>query len=92
MPANRFEASVRQEAGAAVMDSCGEIEGLVQEALDAAYAEAEKGAREVILLNFERVEYISCARLEAGPPGLRPLRPLPGELRDRPPLGFSERL
>jgi anti-anti-sigma factor len=59
MPANYLEASVRQEPGGAVLDLRGEINGFAQEALDAAYAEAEKGDPEAILLNFEGVDYIN---------------------------------
>jgi anti-anti-sigma factor len=58
MPANHLEASVRQEPGGAVLDLRGEINGFAQEALDAAYAEAEKANPETILLDFEGVDYI----------------------------------
>jgi anti-sigma B factor antagonist len=59
MPANYLEASVRQEPGGAILDLRGEINGFAQEALDAAYAEAETRSPEVILLNFEGVDYIN---------------------------------
>ena len=59
MPANYLEASVRQEPGGAVLDLRGEINGFAQEVLDAAYAEAEARSPDVILLNFERVDYIN---------------------------------
>jgi anti-anti-sigma factor len=59
MQAKHLEASVRQEPGGAVLDLRGEINGFGQEALDAAYAEAEKGDPEAILLNFEEVDYIN---------------------------------
>jgi anti-sigma B factor antagonist len=59
MQAKHLEASVRQELGGAVLDLRGEINGFGQEALDAAYAEAEKGDPEAILLNFEEVDYIN---------------------------------
>ncbi len=59
MPAKHLEASVRQEPGVAVIDLSGEINGFAQEALDAAYAEAEGKNPEAILLNFEGVEYIN---------------------------------
>jgi anti-sigma B factor antagonist len=59
MPAKQLEASVRQEPGGAVLDLRGEINGFApQEALDAAYAEAEAKDPEAILLNFEGVDYI----------------------------------
>jgi len=50
---------VRREPGATVLDLGGEINGFAQEALDAAYAEAEKGNPDSILLNFEGVDYIN---------------------------------
>jgi anti-anti-sigma factor len=59
MPANHLEASVRREPGGAVLDLRGEINGFAQEALDAAYAEAEAKDPAVILLNFEDVDYIN---------------------------------
>ena len=59
MPAKHLEASVRQEPGSAVLDLHGEINGFSQEALDAAYTEAEKGDPAAILLNFEEVDYIN---------------------------------
>jgi anti-anti-sigma factor len=57
--ANQHEASVRQEPGGAVLDLRGEINGFAQEALDAAYTEAEAQDPEAILLNFEGVDYIN---------------------------------
>src|SRR4028119_876369 len=57
--AGRWGAGVRGEPGAAVIDLGGEINGFAQEALDAAYAEAEKGNPESIHLNFEGVDYIN---------------------------------
>ena len=59
MQAKHLEASVRQEPGSAVLDLRGEINGFGQEALDAAYAEAETKDPEIILLNFEEVDYIN---------------------------------
>ena len=59
MPAKHLEATVRQEPGVAVIDLTGEINGFVEEALDAAYAEAESNEPEAILLNFEEVDYIN---------------------------------
>jgi len=58
MPANHLEASVRLKPGGAVLDLHGEINRFAQEALDAAYAEAEAKDPEAILLNFEGVDYI----------------------------------
>ena len=59
MPTRHLEASVRREPDSAVLDLRGEINGFAQEALDAAYTEAEKGDPETILLNFEGVDYIN---------------------------------
>src|ERR671929_99363 len=59
MPAEHLEATVRQEPGVAVIDLTGEINGFAQEALDAAYAEAESNDPEAVLLNFEGVDYIN---------------------------------
>ena len=59
MPAKHLEATVRQEPGVTVIDLTGEINGFAQDALDAAYAEAESNDPEAILLNFEGVDYIN---------------------------------
>ena len=52
MPAKHLEASVRQERGGTVLDLRGEINGFAQEALNAAYAEAEAKDPGAIILNF----------------------------------------
>jgi anti-anti-sigma factor len=59
MQAKHLEASVRREPGGVVLDLRGEINGFGQEALDAAYAEAEAKDPEAIILNFEEVDYIN---------------------------------
>ena len=59
MAVRDLEVEVRQERGGIVLDLRGEINGFAQEALDAAYAEAESNDPEVILLNFEGVDYIN---------------------------------
>ena len=59
MPAEHLEATVRQEPGVAVIDLMGEINGFAEEALNAAYAEAEAKDTKTILLNFEGVDYIN---------------------------------
>ncbi len=41
------------------MDFYGQIDGFSKEALNAAYAEAEKGDPEFVLLDFEGVDYIN---------------------------------
>jgi hypothetical protein len=52
MPAKHLEASVRQEQGGTVLDLRGEINDFAQEALNAAYAEAEAKDPGAIILNF----------------------------------------
>ena len=59
MAVRHLEVGVRREPRGAVLDLRGEINGFGQEALDAAYAEAEKDNPETILLNFEGVDYIN---------------------------------
>src|SRR5215203_4401592 len=59
MAVRHLEAEVRQERGGVVLDLRGEINGFAQEALDAAYSEAESKDPEAILLNFEEVDYIN---------------------------------
>ena len=52
MPAKHLEASVRQERGGTVLDLRGEINDFAQQALNAAYAEAEAEDPGAIILNF----------------------------------------
>ena len=59
MAARTLEVRVRQQPRAAIVDLRGEINAFAEEALNAAYAEAERGAPEVILLNFADVDYIN---------------------------------
>ena len=59
MAVRHLEAEVRQERGVVVLDLQGEVNDFAQEALDAAYAEAESHDPETILLNFEGVDYIN---------------------------------
>jgi anti-anti-sigma factor len=59
MAVRHLEAEVRQERGSVILDLRGEINGFAQEALDAAYAEADAKDTKTILLNFERVDYIN---------------------------------
>ncbi len=54
-----LEASVRRTPAGAVVDLRGEIDGFAEEALNAAYAEAEAADPGAILLNFGGVEYIN---------------------------------
>lgn len=59
MPAKQLEANVRRKGATGVIDLRGEINALAQETLEAAYADAEKENPQVILLNFEEVDYIN---------------------------------
>lgn len=59
MPARHLEANVRHKSGTAIMDLHGEINAFAEEALNAAYTEAENREPEVILLNFGGVDYIN---------------------------------
>ena len=59
MAARTLEVRVRQQPRAAIVDLHGEINAFAEEALNAAYAEAERGDPEVILLNFADVDYIN---------------------------------
>jgi len=59
MPAKPLEAGVRQEAGVAIIDLHGEINGLAEDVLNAAYAKAESQDPGTILLNFSGVDYIN---------------------------------
>ena len=60
MPARPLEAYVRHHRPrVAVIELHGEINGFAEEALNAAYEEAEREAPESILLNFADVDYIN---------------------------------
>jgi anti-anti-sigma factor len=59
MMVKQLAARVRQQPRAAIVDLHGEINGFAETALSAAYAEAEAGNPEVILLNFSDVDYIN---------------------------------
>ena len=59
MAVKHLEVGVRREPEATVLDLRGEINGFAEEALAAAYTEAEKGDGHPILLNFEGVDYIN---------------------------------
>jgi len=59
MPARQLEARVRQDRGTAVIDLHGEINAFGADALNTAYAEAERDNPAVVLLNFSRVDYIN---------------------------------
>ena len=59
MRANNLEAVVRCRSGVAVVDLRGEINASAEEALNAAYAEAERQASDTVLLKFDQVDYIN---------------------------------
>ncbi len=59
MPARQLEARVRSQSGATVIDLDGEINAFGAQALNAAYAEAERDSPELVLLNFSKVDYIN---------------------------------
>lgn len=54
-----FGAQVRSQPGLVVIDLAGEINAFAEEALNAAYAEAELGNPAAIVLNFSQVHYIN---------------------------------
>ena len=59
MAVRHLNVEVRREGSVAVLDLKGEINGFAEEALNAAYAEAEAEEPQTILLNFEGVDYIN---------------------------------
>ena len=59
MAVRHLSEEVRQEQEIAVLDLVGEINGFAEEALNAAYAEAEAQDPKTVLLNFEGVDYIN---------------------------------
>ena len=59
MPTGKLEADVRFLPQVAIVDLHGEIYAFAEEKLLAAYTEAERQDTEVILLNFNNVDYIN---------------------------------
>jgi anti-sigma B factor antagonist len=59
MATKMLEATVRQHESIAVLEMRGEIDSFGEEALNAAYAEAEERKPAAILLNFTGVDYIN---------------------------------
>src|SRR3712207_9344185 len=59
MAVRHLEVEVREKPGGVILDLRGEINGFGEETLNAAYSEAEAKDPEVILLNFEGVDYIN---------------------------------
>ncbi len=54
-----FQAQVRQLPDLATIDLMGEINGMADEALNAAYAQAESQDPATVVLNFSQVSYIN---------------------------------
>ncbi len=59
MPTKQLDVLVRHQPRAAIIDLHGEINAFAEDALNAAYADAERTEPEVFLLNFSDVEYIN---------------------------------
>lgn len=59
MPSKPLVAHVRQQQQTAVIDLQGEINAFGADALNSAYAEAERAKPEIVLLNFSAVDYIN---------------------------------
>jgi anti-anti-sigma factor len=59
MPAKQLEVQVRDQPSAVIIDLHGEINAFAEDALTAAYKEAERQHPDVILLNFSDVDYIN---------------------------------
>ena len=54
-----LETNLRRVSGAVIIDLHGEINGLSEDSLSAAYAGAEEKDTKTIILNFTNVEYIN---------------------------------
>jgi anti-anti-sigma factor len=54
-----FDAQVRRQPRSAIIELRGEINASAEADLSAAYAQAERDDPELILLNFERVDYMN---------------------------------
>lgn len=59
MPTKTLKASVRHQPSVSVVELHGEINAFAETVLNNAYAEAEARGLEVILLNFDDVNYIN---------------------------------
>lgn len=59
MPDKPLEAKVRHLSDLAIIDLEGEIDSFAENALDAAYSDAESDSPTTILLNFTKVGYIN---------------------------------
>lgn len=54
-----FDVSVRRQPRAAIIELRGEINAAAEAGLNAAYVQADQDSPELILLNFEQVEYMN---------------------------------
>ncbi len=59
MPVKPLEIKLRHQPGFVIIDLHGDIDGFAEQALNAAYAEAEGREPGTILLNFKDVPYIN---------------------------------
>lgn len=59
MATSSFEAHVRFQPPVAIVDMQGEVNALAMDALNAAYDETSSQQPAVILLNFQKVDYIN---------------------------------
>jgi anti-anti-sigma factor len=61
MAANQypFEATVRFDGNKAFIDMTGDIDGFAEEAINAAYSDAEANEPQTVMLNFSKVHYIN---------------------------------
>jgi len=59
MPANRFDATIRERAGVAVIDLHGDINADAGAALDRVYRDALATSPSAIVLSFADVDYIN---------------------------------
>ena len=59
MDSKTQQAVIRYQEGKTILDLYGEINAFADQALSAAYAEAEASDTDTIVLNFENVDYIN---------------------------------
>jgi anti-anti-sigma factor len=59
MATTELQATVREHDGAAVIDLNGDVNASAEDALNEAYAKATAGGAGMVVLNFERAEYIN---------------------------------
>lgn len=59
MGARQFEAGVRRQAGATIIDLSGDINAAAENALNEAYSEAQGGETQSLVLNFSDAGYIN---------------------------------